>query len=133
MRAALGCLMLAAVACSNPISTSDSVAAGTWGGDHVALEVTADGGQIEYACAHGDLAEPLRLDRDGRFDVTGTHTPEHGGPVREDEKLVSRPARYAGRVDGRRMTLTVMLTDTDEILGTFVLTHGIPGRLMKCL
>lgn len=82
MRAGVGCLILAALACSNPISASASVAAGTWGADHVALEVTADGGRIEYDCAHGELSEPLRLDRDGRFDVTGTHTLEHGGPVR---------------------------------------------------
>ena len=65
--------------------------------------------------------------------MTGTHTPEHGGPVREDEKLVSRPARYVGRVDGRRMTLTVTVTDSGEILGTFALTYGVRGRLMKCL
>jgi hypothetical protein len=73
------------------------------------------------------------VDRSGRFDVKGTHTPEHGGPVREDEKLISRPARYAGRVDGGRMTLTVTLTDSGEILGTFALTQGVAGRLTKCL
>jgi hypothetical protein len=133
MRAAASCLILAALACSNPISASDSVAAGTWGGDHAALEVIAGGGRIEYDCAHGEVGEPLRLDRDGGFDVTGTHTPGHGGPIREDEKLVSHPARYVGRVDGRRMTLTVTMTDTSETLGTFALTYGVPGRLMKCL
>lgn len=90
-------------------------------------------GRIEYDCAHGDLAEPLALDRSGWFDVTGSHTPEHGGPVREDEKSESRPAGYAGRVDGGRMTLTVTLTDTGEILGTFALTQGVAGRLKKCL
>jgi hypothetical protein len=133
MRAAVSCLMLAALACSNPISPGDRVAAGTWGGQHVALAVTADGGRIEYDCAHGALDEPLALDGSGRFDVTGTHTPERGGPVREDDKPVSRPARYAGRVDGRRMTLTVTLTDTGELLGTFALTQGVAGRLTKCL
>lgn len=125
--------MLAALACSNPLSAGDYVAAGTWGGEHVALDVTADGGRIEYDCAHGNLAEPLVLDHNGRFEVTGTHTPEHGGPVREDEKSESRPARYAGRVAAGRMTLTVTLTDTGEILATLALTQGVAGRLMKCL
>jgi hypothetical protein len=125
--------MLAAVACSSPVTASDHVAAGVWGGEHVALEVSADGGRIEYDCAHGNLGEPLALDRSGRFDVNGTHTPEHGGPMREDEKAESRPARYAGRVDGGRMTLTVTLTDTGESLGTFALTQGVAGRLLKCL
>lgn len=63
----------------------------------------------------------------------GTHSPEHGGPVREDETPVVRPARYAGRVEDRRMTLTVTLTDTGEILGTFALTQGVAGRLTRCL
>ena len=133
MTARVSCLMLAAVACSSPISPGDHVAVGTWGGEHVVLDVTADRGRIEYDCAHGDLAGSLAVDRGGRFDVTGTHTPEHGGPVREDEKPTSRPARYSGRVEGRRMTLTVTLADNGDILGTFALTQGVAGRLTKCL
>jgi hypothetical protein len=133
MKIAVACLTLAGLACSNPVGPDDTVAAGMWGGEHVALEVTAGSGRIEYDCAHGEISEPLRLDRDGRFDVTGTHTPEHGAPVREDEKLISHPARYVGRVDDRRMTLTVTMTDNSETLGTFALTYGVPGRLMKCL
>jgi hypothetical protein len=133
MKMGVSAFMLAALACSNPIGAGDRVAAGTWGGEHVTLEVTADGGRIEYDCAHGDLAAPLVLDGSDRFDVTGTHTQEHGGPVREDEKLASRPARYAGRVNDERMTLTVTLTDTGEILGTFALTRGVAGRVTKCL
>lgn len=125
--------MVAAIACSNPTGPGNPVPIGTWGGEHVALEVTAEGGRIEYDCAHGNLGEPLIVDRSGVFDVTGTHTPEHGGPVREDEKLASRPARYVGRVDGGLMTLTVTVTDTGERLGTFALTRGVAGRLLKCL
>jgi hypothetical protein len=124
--------MLTAVACSNPMSPGDRVA-GTWGGEHVTLEVTADGGRVEYDCAHGGFDEPLALDQSKRFDVPGTHTPEHGGPVREGEMSESRPARYAGRVDGGRMTLTVTLTDSGEILGTFALAQGVAGRVTKCL
>ena len=133
MRAGISSFMLAVLACSNPIGAEVRVAAGTWGGEHVALEVITTGGRIEYDCAHGDLAGPLTMDRSGQFEVTGTHTPEHGGPAREDEKAESRPARYAGRVDDTRMTLTVTLTDTGDILGTFALTHRVAGRLMKCL
>ena len=135
MRVVAPGLMVAAIACSSPTGPGDRLAIGTWGGEHVALEVTAEAGRIEYDCAHGDLGEPLVVDRSGRFDVTGTHTPEHGGPVREDEKLVSHPARYVGRVDGDRMTLTVSITvtNTAETLGTVALTRGVAGRLLKCL
>lgn len=133
MRAVATCLILAGVACSTPTGPDARVPAGRWGGDHAMLDVTAAGGRIEYDCAHGELAGPLTLDRSGRFDVTGTHTPEHGGPIREDERLVSHPARYEGRVDGGRMTLTVTLRDTGQVLGTFALTQGATGRLIKCL
>jgi hypothetical protein len=135
MRVVATGLMVAAIACSNPTGPGDRLPTGTWGGDHVALEVTVEGGRIEYDCAHGNLGEPLVVDRSGRFDVTGTHTPEHGGPVREDEALVSHPARYVGRVDGGLMTLTVTVTvtNTAETLGTFALTRGVAGRLLKCL
>ena len=133
MRVVATGLMVATIACSNPTGPGNPLPTGTWGGEHVALEITAEGGRIEYDCAHGDLSEPLVVDRSGRFDVTGTHTPKHGGPVREDEKLVSRPARYVGRVDGGLMTLTVTVTDTAETLGTFALTRGVAGRLLKCL
>jgi hypothetical protein len=42
-------------------SGPDRVAAGTWGGPHVVLEVSAEGGRVEYDCAHGALgaAGPL--------------------------------------------------------------------------
>jgi len=116
---------------SNPISPGDHVAVGTWGGEHAALEVTADRGRIEYDCAHGDFAGSLEVDRGGRFEGIGTHTPEHGGPVREDEK--AHVASRTLRVDGGRMTLTVTLTDTGGILGTFTLTQGVAGRLTKWL
>ena len=57
--------MLGVLACSNPLGGGDHVPAGTWGGEHAALEVTADSGRIEYDCAHGKLADRLALDRRG--------------------------------------------------------------------
>lgn len=85
MRTVVSCLTVISAACSNPIIASDFVATGTSGGDHVAVEVTAEGGRIEHDCAHGEVGESLRVDRDDRFDMIGPHAPEHGGPIREDE------------------------------------------------
>ena len=31
------------------------------------------------------------------------------------------------------MTMTVQLTDTQMVLGTFTLMRGSPGRVLKCL
>ena len=108
------------------------VEAGTWGGQHIQLTVRADGAGIEYDCANGTVTGALELDAEGRFDLRGTHTREHGGPVRVDEEPESHPARYEGRVSGRTMTLSVTLTDTNERVGNFTLTLGREGRIFKC-
>ena len=72
---------------------------------------------MEYDCATGRITEPLIAGSDGRFVAAGTHTPGHGGPIRPDEVLPSRPARYDGRVDGDLMSLTVVMTDSQRDRG----------------
>lgn len=104
-----------------------------WGGDHIRLDVTETGGALEYDCGNGTIDQPMLLDRAGRFDVTGVHVRGQGGPIRGDEVPDRRPARYTGSTDGRRMALTVTLTDENQRLGTFSLTSGVPARLVKCL
>jgi hypothetical protein len=111
---------------------SGAVVTGPWGGPHIALDATGDGGAIEYDCAHGQIAEPLRLDAEGRFRAKGTHSPEHGGPAREGERPVRRAATYSGTVEGKRMRLTVTLADPSETFGTFELTAGGDPELVKC-
>jgi len=116
-----------------PPGTQDRVSNGTWGGDHVGMEVTDDGATLDYDCAHGTIDEPLVLDGQGDFDVTGTHVTEHFGPQPGDGKSDSHPARYTGHVEGESMTLTVTLTDTQEEFGTFKLAFGASPRVVKCL
>ena len=113
--------------------TEGQVEIGSWGGDHVRLDITERGGTTEYDCAHGTIDEALVVDRDGRFSASGTHTFEHGGPVRDDEMLNRHPARYDGRVTGDKLQLTVTVTDTPQIIGPFTLTRGATTRLVRCL
>lgn len=115
------------------VATGNAVAAGEWGGQHVGLTVTASGARIEFDCAHGSIGAKMSLDAEGRFNVMGTFVKERGGPVRIDEKPDSSPARYSGRVEGKKMTLTLTLTDSGEDLGTFTLTRGESPNLTKCL
>jgi hypothetical protein len=114
-------------------SVSNPVALGLWGGAHVNLVVTETGGKLEYDCAHGTIDQPLVTDSSGRFDLVGTHTREHGGPIRSDEKPDKHPALYTGTTDGQTMVLTVTLTDSNVPLGTFTLKRGQIGRIFKCL
>jgi len=126
-------LLLVLVACaSSPGGASrlERVPIGEWGGEHVRLTVESAGGIVEFDCAHGTLDQPLELDKDGRFDVRGTLVAE-GGPTREDESARTRAARYRGGSDGQRLTLEVTL-DGGEAAGTFSLTRGGRGRLVKC-
>src|SRR5204863_4927903 len=67
---------------SCPSDTPDRLPNGSWGGQHVGLVATDTGATIEYDCAAGTIAGPLKLGANGEFDWTGIHYPGHGGPVR---------------------------------------------------
>lgn len=105
---------------------------GTWGGDHVTITVGAASAILAYDCGHGTIDEPFVTDAKGTFNLVGTHVPESPGPVRPGEP-VSHPALYKGTTDGKTMVFTATETDTGLLLGTFVLTHGVAGRLVNCL
>ena len=109
-----------------------AVPLGAWGGDHVGLELSAAGGTLEYDCAHGTIDQAFVVDSEGRFALDGTHTREHGGPIRSEEKPEKLPARYTGTVAGDAMTLTVTLTSSNAVVGTFTLTRGRLARVFKC-
>jgi hypothetical protein len=128
-----GLLLAIAIACAGAAPPERQALTGSWGGPHIGLTLTAEGGQVEYDCAHGTIDKPIVPDRAGRFEVPGTHTAEHGGPVHEGEEGAGRPARYQGKLAGKRMTLTVTLTDTGDDVGTFTLTRDATPRLTKCL
>lgn len=114
--------------------SSAVVARGKWGGDHVTLDLHASGGVAEFDCAAGEVKEPLRLDRQGGFEAIGTYTPDPGGPVQSgDEEPAGVSARYVGRVDGSRMSLTVFLPDLGTRHGPFQLVQGDPGTPESCL
>jgi hypothetical protein len=110
---------------------ASAVAIGAWGGEHVVLKVSEKGADVEFDCAHGQVTQLIALDKHGDFDVAGTFTPEHGGPVRRDENSTSTSARYSGHVDGDTMSLTVTLGK--EKVGIYTLMRGSRPRLTKCL
>jgi len=116
----------------DPVARKEKLANGVWGGQHIRAEVTDKGAAIEFDCAHGAIDGPVLLDGKGSFDVKGKLASEHGGPVRRDERDNSRPVRYVGRVSDKELTLTLSDLNTKEDLGSYTLTHGNDGRLMKC-
>ena len=113
---------------TSPVAPAD-VRAGTWGGDHLRLDVTSGGAQAEFDCAHATISDRLTLDTTGHFAAAGQLVTE-GGPTGGTAN--ARPARFAGSVTGDQLTLTVTLTDSNEDVGTFTLTFGRQATLRKC-
>ncbi|HEX9485938.1 MAG TPA: hypothetical protein VF976_02645 [Gemmatimonadales bacterium] len=118
-------MAMVVVACGSGATAIDpSALAGTWVGENIVMTVTDSGAQLEMPCAHGDIAGALAQNP---FSVGGTFGREFG-PAVDDH-----PALYTGRVVGATMTLDIRLTDTNESVGSFTLTRGTPGRLVKCV
>jgi hypothetical protein len=126
--ATLGAL---AAACSDGITEPDVV--GEWGAPHLALVLTEAGGTLEYDCAHGTIDAGWTIEADGRLRGSGEHVQEHGGPIREGEDVVPRPARYDGVVWGDHLHFSVILTDSAQVLGPYDLERGKTGPVYKCL
>ena len=122
----------ALAACSTPTSAGGAdVPSGTWAGEHIVMEVTGAGATVEFDCAHGTIDAPLTIDSGGRFDAAGSFTRESGGPTRENQRRAVS-ARYSGSLKGSTLTMTLVLTESKETVGTFTLTLGAHGRLVKC-
>lgn len=96
------------------------------------MQVTDQGAEVEYDCAHGKILEPLSLDSAGRFKAKGIHVLDGPGPARQGVDPENQPANFSGDVKGKTMTLEVTLAGTSEPVGTFTLTQGSEGRLRKC-
>ncbi len=109
-----------------------NIPAGTWGGSSIRIEIKGNTAHIEYDCANGTINGPFKYDGNGKFNLLGTHVRERPGPIRLNEEPRGQPARFSGWTDGKKMTLTVTLTDGNQEIGTFTLVRGQSGRLRKC-
>ena len=106
------------------------IAAGNWGGQHINMKVGAKSATIEYDCASGVIKGPLTVDREGNFNLRGTHRMLRGGPTRADETPQDHPATYTGTIKGNTMTLNLKIGDSDA--DTFTLERGKEGELFRC-
>lgn len=102
-----------------------------WGGQHIEMKQNASGAEIEFDCATGTIAGPLKVDAQGKFQADGTYRREHGGPVKKDENGAAA-AKYSGSITGDTMHLDIVLTQSKESVGSYVLTRGQAGTVFKC-
>jgi hypothetical protein len=118
---------------SRHLAKSDGLPSGTWGGEHISLQVAERGdATIEFDCAHATITQRIILNRRGRFRVAGLYFEEHGGPVRANGESDGDAVSFDGRIEGRTMKLTVTHAATGEIIGTFTLVHQQEPFLVKC-
>ena len=106
---------------------------GTWGGNHVRATVGLASSLLVYDCANGSIDQPFTVDISGRFVLAGTHVMESPGPVQVGVEPVRHPALYTGSTDGKVLTFTVTLTDSNQTFGPFTLALNDPGRVFRCL
>jgi hypothetical protein len=116
-----------------PPAEGTTVQIGGWGGDHAGMSVTGTEATLEFDCAHGSIDGPIPLDDQGRFDIEGLYVQEHGGPITISDPPTAVPARYSGQVAGNKMTLVVLLTQTQEKIGAYSLTLDAAPHIVKCL
>lgn len=128
MTAATTLLALSAFPQGGSEESSDS----TWGGEHIEVTVTASGAEIEFDCATGTITEPIPPASKSGFNLKGTFTREHGGPVRKNEPSRIAAATYSGTVENGTMRLKVTVSGRESYQESFVLQRGHSGRLVKC-
>jgi hypothetical protein len=108
------------------------VRTGPWGGQDVEMQVNEHGATVEFACANGNISEPLLIDAKGKFRARGTFQRQHGGPNRRDESASGIDVTYTGTVEGDTMKLEFILPEKQQRQGPFTLVLGQEGRLRKC-
>ena len=113
---------------STPQSADES--ANVWGGEHVEMELTKTGANLDFDCAVGTIDQPLAVNADGKFRAVGTYTRERPGPVRGNGNPAAA-ATYIGTIKGESMHLEIVLVNSKETVGIFELVRGRSGHVMK--
>lgn len=130
--ALLAACILAGCAMSATSMAPDSpVKAGQWGGPHISMTVASASTDIEFDCGRATAPGTIDTDAEGRFVTSGTFLQERPGPTTPDGPT-QRPMRLSGTVRGNDMQVSIVLTDSNEDLGSFTLTFGTAARLVKC-
>ncbi len=126
MQPALLAVLLSA--CGTEAPDPAEIPAGVWAGSDARAAVATAGGTFAFHCAAGSAPAPLKLDRDGDFDLPGTYELQAG-----PEPYRQQAARFRGRVRGRSMTLEVRLDDGSRVQGPVELTlGGSESQLRRC-
>jgi hypothetical protein len=118
---------------SSAAAPAKAVPNGVWGGDHIRMEVSDSGADLEFDCATGSISQRLELDENGRFKVQGVYMAQTPAPASVDggSTELGSKATYTGILSGSSLRLEVLVEGQDTPR-TFVLMRGDEGHLTKC-
>lgn len=111
-------------------SNSRTIPSGVWGGEHIRMEISKDGAEIEFDCASGAINTTIALDAKGEFRVEGKFRRQVPAPAQASEKAGTN-AIYFGTLHGDTLLLQVSVSGVDGVQ-SFSLVKGDEGRLAKC-
>jgi hypothetical protein len=118
---------------SSPAGSAKAVPNGVWGGEHIRMDVTDSGADIEFDCARGTISQRLVLDAQGHFKLQGTYKAETPAPAADDGGSTGSgvTTTYTGVLNGSSLRLEVSIEGQD-VTRTFDLVQGDQGHLTKC-
>ena len=125
--------LMAVAAVIGPCQTAttgiaDGVVHGTWGGENAGLIADDSSAHVHIGCTYGRIHQAIVPDAQGRFDVAG----EQNITAHPVDLGILHPARFTGRIENGRLSLTVTLTDTTVTLGPVQLAYGKEPRMQQC-
>jgi hypothetical protein len=112
---------------SGPLPPTGSIV-GTWGTNDAGFIVSDTAAHAHVGCTYGDIHQAITLNEQGRFDVPGQYN-INAYPV---DLGILHPARFIGLVEGSRLTLTIVLTDTLVSIGPVTLIYGRQPTMAVC-
>jgi hypothetical protein len=105
---------------------------GSWGGENTGMIVSDTAMHLHIGCTYGDVSGRVPVAAGGQFDVAGSYMlrayPIAVGPA--------VPARFTGRLDGAKITITATVDDTVRdttvVLGPVTLAYGAEAKMGPC-
>lgn len=130
--AAFGALVIACSSSPSVPPFDGLLPLGTWGADNAGMIVGDTAMHLHIGCTYGDVSGRVALGPNAQFDVQGSYMlrafPIAIGPA--------MPARFTGRLEGGKATITVTVNDTTEhktvVLGPVTVTYGVDPRMGPC-
>ncbi|MDZ4676822.1 MAG: hypothetical protein SGI74_04860 [Oligoflexia bacterium] len=112
---------------------TNAVASGRWGGEHVELNITENGGAIKLDCGVGVVEQKILTNSHNQFEVKG-YLILTNGPVTSTGLPIRLPTNFQGVIQNNRMSLNVSyLTINQTVTNSYQLSLGAQGQFSRCL